>query len=106
MEPLKNLLQKQERIKPPAHQWQDLALRVIAELGIPAFKRNSVFKICKDHSREIVERAMNDTKELVKTGESWRYFFKVIASFDAKRKTDPGPVEKTDSTNENNPTRS
>jgi len=64
--------------KAPAYQWQDLALRVITELNIPNSKRSSVFRACKQHTRQIVERAMNDTKELCKTGEKWRYFFKLI----------------------------
>lgn len=64
-------------IKPPAHEWQDLALRVIKELNIPSNKRNSVFKICKDNTKIFVEQCMNDTKELCRSGEQWRYFFKV-----------------------------
>jgi hypothetical protein len=64
--------------KPPAYQWQDLALRIINELNIPNNKRSSVFRVCKQQSKQIVERAMNDTKELCKTGEKWRYFFKLI----------------------------
>ena len=71
---------------PPAYKWQDLALRVIKELGIPNFKRGSVFKICKDYPQERVEKAMNDTKELCKEGECWKYFFKVIGN--------PGPDNK------------
>jgi len=64
--------------KAPAYQWQDLALRVINELNIPNNKRSSVFRVCKQNSKQIVERAMNDTKELCKSGEKWRYFFKLI----------------------------
>jgi len=64
--------------KAPAYQWQDLALRVINELNIPNNKRSSVFKVCKQNSKQIVEKALNDTKELCKTGEKWRYFFKLI----------------------------
>ena len=64
--------------KAPAYQWQDLALRVINELNIPNNKRSSVFRVCKQNTKQIVERAMNDTKELCKTGEKWRYFFKLI----------------------------
>jgi hypothetical protein len=70
--------------KPPAHQWQDLALQIIDQLDVPAFKRNSVFLICKKHSRAYVERCLNDTKELCKTGEKWKYFFKVIAGSEKK----------------------
>lgn len=71
---------KQKAVKPPAYPWQDFALRIIKELGVPAFKRNSVFKICKQYSKEYVEKCLNETKELCKTGESWKYFFKVVDS--------------------------
>ncbi len=64
--------------KPPAFEWQDLALRIIAELGIPGNKRSAVFKACKDNPKHIIEKALNDTKELVKEGEAWRYFFKLV----------------------------
>lgn len=64
--------------KAPAFEWQDLALRVIKELNIPNNKRSSVFRVCKQNTKQIVERAMNDTKELCKTAEKWRYFFKLI----------------------------
>ncbi|NTU98809.1 hypothetical protein HGA64_02280 [Candidatus Falkowbacteria bacterium] len=64
--------------KAPAYEWQDLALRVIKEMSVPNMKRNSVFKICKLHSKQEVEQAMNDTKELCQTGEKWRYFFKIV----------------------------
>lgn len=69
---------KKPQKAPPAHEWQDLALHVIEELKVPNFKRGSVFKICKERSKDQVLRAMNDTKELCKTGEQWKYFFKVI----------------------------
>ncbi|MEI8361045.1 MAG: hypothetical protein WCG01_02870 [bacterium] len=69
---------EKQRVKPPAYEWQDLALRIIAELGVPNFKRASVFKVCKNYSKEEIERALNDTKELCKTGNRWAYFFKVI----------------------------
>ena len=65
--------------KPPAHQWQDLALRIIKDLGVPGFKRNSVFKICKDNSSQFVETCFSDTKELCKTGAKWSYFFKLVS---------------------------
>ncbi|HTW96555.1 MAG TPA: hypothetical protein VMD74_02765 [Candidatus Methylomirabilis sp.] len=64
--------------KPPAYPWQDLALKIIAELGVPGFKRNSIFKICRDNPQEFVERCLNDTKELCKSGECWKYFLKVV----------------------------
>ena len=64
--------------KAPTYQWQELALKVIQDLNIPANKKSSVFMACKKFSRQQVERALNDTKELCKTGEMWRYFFKII----------------------------
>jgi hypothetical protein len=62
----------------PAYAWQDLALRVIKELNIPAFKRSAVFKVCKLKSRTQIEASLNDTKELCKSGDQWKYFFKVV----------------------------
>jgi hypothetical protein len=64
--------------KPPAHEWQDLALQIIQELSVPGFKRNSIFKVCKDNDKIAVLRALNDTKELCKSGQKWAYFLKVI----------------------------
>lgn len=77
---LSELLKKNGQKKPPAYQWQDLALKIISELSVPNFKRNSVFKICKDQPKETIEKAFNDTKELCQTGEKWKYFFKVMAN--------------------------
>lgn len=65
--------------KAPTFEWQDLALRIIKELTIPDFKRSSVFKICKQHDKPFVENCLNDTKELCKTGEKWKYFFKLAS---------------------------
>lgn len=67
-------------IKPPAYLWQDLALRVQRELNIPAFKRSSVFKACRDYPRSVIERCLADTKELCKGGEKWKYFFKILTT--------------------------
>lgn len=72
--------QKSPQKKPPAYQWQDLALRIITDLNIPDFKRNSVFKICKEYDKNFVEKCLDDTKELAQEGEKWRYFFKLIAN--------------------------
>ena len=77
---LGNILKGQKSIKPPAYQWQDLALEVIKELNIPNFKRNSVFKVCKENSRDYIEKCLNDTKELAKEREQWKYFFKLISN--------------------------
>ena len=62
--------------KPPAYEWQDLALGIIKELNIPGFKRSAVFKACKQYSKAVILSALNDTKELCQTGERWKYFFK------------------------------
>jgi len=75
---LKEKAAGQVRRPAPAFVWQDLALRVIKELNIPAFKRSSVFQVCKQKSRTYIEKCLNDTKELCKTGEQWKYFFKVV----------------------------
>ena len=66
--------------KPPAYPWQDLALRVIAELSVPGFKRNSIFQICRNQPPAVVEIALNDTKELCLSGEKWKYFLKIIGN--------------------------
>jgi len=75
---LSDIFKAKKTIKAPAYPWQDLALRVIKELSIPNFKRSSVFKICKEKPASQIEMAMNDTKELCKTGAAWKYFFKII----------------------------
>lgn len=76
---------KKPTTPPPAYEWQDLALHVIEELRIPNNKRSSVFKLCKEKSKDEVLRAMNDTKELCKAGEQWKYFFKVIMGKEEKK---------------------
>ena len=82
------IIKEKKVAKAPAYEWQDLALRLIAELNVPNFKRNSIFKICRDNSKETVEKALNETKELAKTGDKWKYFFKVIADLnDPDKKT-------------------
>ena len=72
---------KENLPKPPAYQWQDLALRVVKELNAPPFKKGSIFKICRDNSKDFVERCLNDTKELCHGGERWKYFFKVVTNY-------------------------
>jgi len=69
---------KAPAIKPPAYPWQDLALRVIKELGIPGYKRSAVFKACKEKPSSEIMIALNDTKELAHSGAAWKYFFKII----------------------------
>ncbi len=73
-----DIIKSKKTAKAPAYPWQDLALRVIKELSIPGFKRGAVFKVCKENPSNIVELAMNDTKELCKSGVRWKYFFKII----------------------------
>ena len=75
---LKEIFDNKQTKKAPAYPWQDLALRVIQELNIPGFKRNSVFKVCKNNSQQVVLQALNDTKELCQSGEKWKYFFKIV----------------------------
>jgi hypothetical protein len=74
------LAQKPAAKKPPAYQWQDLALQIIEQLNIPPQKRNSVFRVCKQFSRAYIEKCLNETKELCKSGEQWKYFFKIISN--------------------------
>lgn len=79
MEKIGDLLAGKKAKKMPAYSWQELALRVIAELSVPELKRSAVFKVCKQKPRIIIEKALNDTKELCHDGECWKYFFKVIS---------------------------
>jgi len=83
----KDIFAKKKAVKPPAYEWQDLALRIINELNIPPAKRNAVFRVCKLHSKAFIEHCLNETKELAKTGESWRYFFKLVAKPAQNKKT-------------------
>jgi len=75
---LAEIIKAKKTIKPPAYPWQDLALRIIQELGVPGFKRSAVFKVCKEKPAHEVLLAFNDTKELSRTGSKWKYFFKII----------------------------
>lgn len=76
-EKISQIAKKRVVKKLPAYEWQDLALKVIADLSVPEFKRNSVFRVCKKYPRSFIEKCFNDTKELCQTGEAWRYFFKL-----------------------------
>ncbi len=75
-----DILKNRRVTKAPAYPWQDLALQIIKELGIPNFKRAAVFKVCRDFPAHQIKIALNDTKELCKTGAAWKYFFKIIDS--------------------------
>lgn len=77
---LADILKNHQTVKAPAYPWQDLALQVIKELGVPNFKRSSVFKACRDLPAHQIKIALNDTKELCKSGAAWKYFFKIIDS--------------------------
>ena len=79
LEKFSDIIRASKAKKPPAYQWQELALRVIEELCIPRFKRSAVFKACKDNPKNIIEKCLNDTKELCQTGQKWKYFFKLIS---------------------------
>lgn len=78
LEKIGDLFAHRQSKKMPAYAWQELALRVIEELNVPAFKRSAVFKVCKQKSRIYIEKCLNDTKELCRSGEPWKYFFKII----------------------------
>ncbi len=78
MESFSDIIKNKKRLKAPAYPWQDLALRVIKELSIPAFKRSAVFQVCKNKTAPEIELALNDTKELCHDGAKWKYFFKII----------------------------
>jgi hypothetical protein len=77
---------KKPLVKPPAYAWQELALKVIKELFVPNFKRSAVFKVCRDLPADVIERAINDTKELCQEGALWKYFFKIIDNVNKKNK--------------------
>lgn len=79
-----DIIKNQHRKKAPAYPWQDLALRIVAELTVPPFKKSSIFKICKEYPLHIVETALNDTKELCPAGAKWKYFFKIIENIQNK----------------------
>ena len=77
---IKDIFFNKKRLKkPPAYEWQELALKIINELNIPDFKRNSVFKICRNSPKQFVLACLNDTKELCQKGEQWKYFFKLTS---------------------------
>ncbi len=78
MQKIGDIFSQKKTIKPPAYEWQDLALKIIHELAVPNFKRSAVFKVCKENPRAFVEKCFDDTKELAHERESWRYFFKLI----------------------------
>ncbi len=78
MDSLLDIIKKNRQTKPPAYPWQELALKIIEDLKIPNNKKSSVFKACKENNPETIKRALNDTKELCKSGSAWRYFFKVL----------------------------
>ena len=77
-EKLGDLMKKQPSRKLPTYVWQELALRVIEDLSVPDFKRSAVFRVCKQKSRIYIEKCLNDTKELCRSGEPWKYFFKIV----------------------------
>ena len=74
----RDIMANKKNIRRTVERRKDLALRIIDELNIQTKKRNAVFLVCKQHSKNFIEKCLNDTKELAKTGESWRYFFKLV----------------------------
>ncbi len=72
-----DIVNQKRGVKPPAYEWQELALKIINELGIPNSKKSSVFKVCRDHPKPVIEQCLNDTKELAEK-DRWKYFFKLI----------------------------
>ena len=79
-ERIKDLFGKQQPAKkPPAYQWQEFALKIINELDVPSIKRSSVFLVCKKYPKNFIEKCFNDTKELCKTDDKWKYFFKLTS---------------------------
>lgn len=99
MDDIAAILKSRQSKKAPAYPWQDLALRVIKELSIPGFKRGAVFKVCKNLAPNLVERAMNDTKELCQNASAWKYFFKIADQYLPAKETKD--VEKKKEKNEN-----
>lgn len=79
--------------KAPAYPWQDFALQVIKDLRIPNFKRGSVFKVCKDYDRILIERCMNETKELATGKEQWKYFFKLVTQLPKSKQSTEAQVD-------------
>ncbi len=79
MDSIQDIFKNKKTSKAPAFAWQEMALKIIAELSVPPFKRSSVFKVCKELDRNFIEKCFDDTKELAKEGEHWRYFFKLVS---------------------------
>ncbi|HNW08968.1 MAG TPA: hypothetical protein PK619_00075 [bacterium] len=79
LQKIEDILTAKINKRPPAYEWQDLALRVIGELNIPSFKRAAVFKVCKDNPKQTILKTLNDTKELCESGPRWKYFFKILS---------------------------
>ncbi len=86
MDSIQDIFKNKKPVKAPAYIWQEMALKIINELGVPPFKRSSVFKICKDLERNFVEKCFDDTEELAKGGDAWRYFFKLTSQKENKPK--------------------
>ncbi|MFA6304706.1 MAG: hypothetical protein WCV73_05060 [Patescibacteria group bacterium] len=76
---LGDLLKNKQTVKGPAYPWQDLALKIISDLNVPAFKKSAVFKVCRDLPQQHIVQALIDTKELCQTGQKWKYFFKITS---------------------------
>jgi len=49
-----SIWKNKKTVKPPAYQWQELALQIIKELNIPVSKKSSVFKLLFCHTISLV----------------------------------------------------
>jgi hypothetical protein len=86
MDSIQDIFKSKKITKAPAHMWQEMALKIITELNVPPFKRSSVFKVCKNLERNFIEKCFDDTKELAKGKDAWRYFFKLTSQTENKPK--------------------
>jgi len=80
---IKEILNRRRTAGPaaPAYPWQDLALRIVKQLAIPPYKKSAVFKVCRDLPQSFILGCLSDTQELCKSGEKWRYFFKLTDQY-------------------------
>ena len=81
-----DIARKKQSVPPPAYEWQDLALRIIDELGIPRQKRNAVFRVCKLLPKRAVEKALNENipSTIIKRGIRIRFDFICTLLYDQR----------------------
>lgn len=73
-EKIGNLFNKKTAAKPPAYQWQDLALRVIKELSIPDVKKAPCLKLAKKSRKISLKAALTTRKNFARQGISGNIF--------------------------------